>query len=218
MKKYIAILGLGILGLTFSSCEKEPSFNYPDGTVGISKVTVYPIITLKGDARVILAKGSTFTDAGVTAVIGTTAITPVVTGLPDMTKAGFYNVTYTATNTDGFSASVIRQVIVYDATSAAAAQDLSGTYTRSSNGLTSTWTKIAPGFYSVLNPGGAVDTDLTVVAFNSTLTAISIPSQIDSDGTTTSSKSESYDPATKSYTWIIVNPGYGAGARTFVKQ
>lgn len=218
MKKYIAIFGLAILGLTFSSCDKEPSFNYPEGTVGISKVTVYPTLELKGDKRIILAKNAAFTDPGVTALEGTTALTPVVTGLPDMTTAGLYTIRYVATNKDGFTASITRQVLVYDPASSAAANDLSGNYARNTNGSVAVWTKIAPCFYSVFNPGGAPGTDLTVVVFNSAGNTIKIPVQVGSDGTTTSSASESYDLGTGTYTMIIVNPGYGTGARTFIKQ
>ncbi|CAM4196435.1 protein of unknown function [Pedobacter westerhofensis] len=218
MKKYIAIFGLAILGLTFSSCEKEPSFNYPDGTVGISKVTNYPILTLKGDKRIIIAKGAAFNDPGVTALEGTNALTPVVTGAPDVATAGLYTVRYVATNKDGFTASITRQVLVYDPASSAAANDLSGNYARNTNGSVAVWTKIAPCFYSVFNPGGAPGTDLTVVIFNSTGSTIKIPVQESSDGTTTSSASETYNLTTKTYSMIIVNPGYGAASRTFIKQ
>jgi hypothetical protein len=217
MKKYIAILGLGILGLTFSSCEKEPSFDYPEGTVGISKVTTFPILTLKGDARIVLAKGTPYVDPGVTALEGTTALTPVVTGAPDVSKAGIYTVNYTATNKDGFPASITRKVVVYDTQPSAVANDFSGTYARNTNGLLSVWTKIAPGVYSVVNPGGA-DSDLTVIVFNATGNNISIPSQLASDGTLTSSSAESYDAVGGRYSWIIVNAGYGTASRTFIKQ
>jgi hypothetical protein len=146
MKKYIAIFGLVIFGLTFSSCDKEPSFNYPEGTVGISKVTIYPTLELKGTKRIILAKGATFTDPGVTALEGTNALTPVVTGLPDMATAGLYTVKYVATNRDGYTASITRQVLVYDPASSAAANDLSGRYARNTNGSVAVWTKLAPCF------------------------------------------------------------------------
>lgn len=217
MKKYIAILGLGILGLTFSSCEKEPSFNYPDGTVGSSKVTVYPVLALKGGARVLLTKGTAYTEAGLTAFEGTTALTPVTTGSVDVSKAGVYTITYSATNKDGFSASVTRKVVVYDTQASAAANDFSGTYARNTNGLLAVWTKIAPGVYSVVNPGGA-DSGLTVIVFNASGSSISIPQQLASDGTLTSSSEESYDAATGRYSWKIINAGYGDASRTFVKQ
>lgn len=217
MKKYIAILGLGMLGLTFSSCEKEPSFNYPDGTVGISKITEYPTLTLKGSASILLTKGTAYSEPGVTALEGTTALTPVITGTVDVNTPGVYTVTYSATNKDGFPASIVRKVVVYDTKADAVANDFSGTYARNTNGLLAVWTKIAPGVYSVVNPGGA-DSDLTVFVFNSTGSSISIPSQLASDGTLTSSSTESYDKVAGRYSWIIINAGYGGALRTFVKQ
>ncbi|QNK62742.1 DUF5011 domain-containing protein [Pedobacter sp. PAMC26386] len=219
MKKNIAILGLVvILGLTFSSCEKEPSFNYPDGKVGISKVTVYPIVTLKGERVIVLVKGTAFVDPGVTALEGTNSLTPVVTGSVDVNTAGVYTITYTATNKDGFPAATSRTVAVYDTMADAAANDFSGSYVRGSNGQVAVWTKLAPGVYSVVNPGGAVGASLSVIVFNQTGTSIKIPQQNASDGTSTSSANESYSLATSSFSWVINNPGYGPSLRSFVKQ
>lgn len=218
MKKYIAILGLGILGLTFSSCRKEPSFNYPAGTVGISKVTVYPILTLKGTSVILVPIGTAFTDPGVTALEGTNPLTPVVTGSVNVNAAGVYTVTYTATNKDGFPASIARTVVVYDTKPDAVANDFSGSYARSTNGQLAVWTKIGPGVYSVVNPGGAVGATLSVIVFNSTGSTIKIPQQNASDGTSTTSANETYTIATSSYSWVIVNPGYGPSLRSFVKQ
>jgi hypothetical protein len=218
MKKYIAIFGLGILGLTFSSCQKEPSFNYPDGKTGISKITVYPILTLKGEKVMVLAKGTAFADPGVTALEGTNPLTPVVTGAVDVNTAGVYTVTYTATNKDGFPATASRTVAVYDTQADAIANDFSGSYVRSSNGEVAVWKKLAPGVYSVVNPGGAVGATLSVIVFNQTGTSIKIPQQNASDGTSTSSANESYSLATLSYSWVIINPGYGTSLRSFVKQ
>jgi len=218
MKKYIAILGLGILGLTFSSCRKEPSFNYPAGTVGISKITVYPTLALKGSSVIVVPIGTVFTDPGVTALEGTNPLTPVVTGSVNVNAAGVYTLTYTATNRDGFPASITRTVAVYDTKPDAVANDFSGSYARTSNGQVAVWTKIAPGVYSVVNPGGAVGATLSVVVFNQTGSTIKIPQQNASDGTSTTSANESYNPATSTYSWVIVNPGYGGSLRTFIKQ
>ena len=218
MKKYIAILGLGILGLTFSSCRKEPSFNYPAGTVGISKVTVYPTLALKGSSVIVQPIGAVYTDPGVTALEGTNPLTPVVTGSVNVNTAGVYTLTYTATNKDGFPASITRTVAVYDTKPDAVANDFSGSYARSTNGQLAVWTKLAPGVYSVMNPGGAVGATLTVIVFNQTGSTIQIPQQIANDGTPTSSTNETYNIATSSYSWKIVNPGYGGSLRTFTKQ
>lgn len=218
MKKYIAILGLGILGLTFSSCRKEPSFNYPAGTVGISKVTQYPILTLKGTRVIVQPIGAAFTDPGATALEGTNPLTPVVTGSVNVNVAGVYTITYTATNRDGFPASIARTVAIYDTKPDAVANDFSGSYLRAATKASAVWTKLAPGVYSVLNPGGAAGATLSVIAFNQTGSTINIPQQNASDGTSTTSANETYTIATSSYSWVIVNPGYGPSLRSFVKQ
>lgn len=216
MKKYIAIIGLGILSLTISSCEKEPSYNYPDGHVGDSKITVYATVALKGDATVLLTKGTAFTDPGVTALEGKTALTPVVKGTVDVNTPGVYPVTYTATNSDGFSVAVTRTVIVYDTKADAAANDLSGTYSIG-DGQESVWTKMAPGVYSVTDPAGN-GSELALITFNPAGNTIHVPVQLSDDGTPISTTNESYDPIEGSYSWGIVNLEYKPVALTFVKQ
>ena len=136
------------------------------------------------------------------------------------TAPGVYTVVYSAVNDDGFTASARRTVVVYSTDATAAANDLSGNYARTTNASVAVWTKIAPGVYTVFNPGGAPGTNLTVVAINPTGFTIDIPQQQSSDGSVTSSSGESYTPtpAPAKYTMVIVNPGYGTAARTFVKQ
>ncbi|MGE5108312.1 MAG: hypothetical protein ACM3H8_12250, partial [Sphingobacteriales bacterium] len=110
-------------------------------------------------------------------------------------------------------------VVVYSTDALAAAQDFSGNYLRSATGVTSVWTRIAPGVYSVFNPGGAAGTNLTAILFNPTGNIIFIPSQITNDGNTTSSSNEVYTPGNPTtYQLKILNPGYGTGLRTFIKQ
>jgi hypothetical protein len=202
-----------------SSCEKDPVISTPE-RVGISKVTYYATITLTGSSIIAVANGTAFTDPGVKASAGGADVPVVTSGTVNTAADGVYRLTYTATNTDGFSASAARTVVVYTTAPDAAANDLSGTYLRAATGETSTWTKIAPGVYAVQNPGGSpAGPDLIVVAINPTGFTISIPEQQASDGSLSSSSDESYtnsNPPT--YTWRFLNPVYGAGLRTFVKQ
>ena len=120
---------------------------------------------------------------------------------------------------DGFSASVYRTVVVYSTDASAAANDLSGNYARTSNGQIATWTKIAPGVYTVFNPGGAIGTNVTIIAINPTGFTIKIPTQpISEGGTPITSSDESYtNSVPPTYTWKIVNSGYGTALRTFTK-
>lgn len=216
MKKILRFSILMFSMMVASSCE-DKDFNYPEGRVGISKITVYPTLTLVGDRYMAIVNGtSTFTDPGVTAKEGDTEIPVTTTGSVDDKKPGVYTLTYSAVNKDGFSASVSRTVVIANVDAVAAAKDLSGSYARTTNGSVAVWTKIAPGVYTVFNPGGAPGTNLTVIAVNSSGNNVEIPEQLASDGSPTSSDQESFSGNT--YSWQIVNPGYGPAVRTFVKQ
>jgi hypothetical protein len=208
MKKYLIILTAFVL--CFASCKKE--------TEGISKETSFPVLSRAGDEIIYLKKGEAFTDPGVTATEGDKDLEVKTSGTVDTNVAGVYTLTYSAINSDGYPGSTTRKVVVSDIAADAAANDLSGSYARSTNGSLAVWTKVAPGVYSVFNPGGAPGTDLTVIVFNPTVSRIFIPEQVSSDGSITKSSSEVYNPATATYSWIIVNPGYGTALRTFVKK
>ncbi|HUH33108.1 MAG TPA: DUF5011 domain-containing protein [Daejeonella sp.] len=215
MKKIIGFSILMFFMAIASSCNDE-DFSYPEGQVGISKITVYPTLTLKGDRYVAIVNSSTpFADPGATAKEGDAEI-PVTVNGSVATTPGVYTLTYTAVNKDGFSASVTRTVVIANVDAAAAAQDLSGNYARTSNGSVAVWTKIGPGVYTVFNPGGAPGTNLTVVVVNSSGNNIKIPQQAASDGSPTTSSQEAFSGNT--YSWVIVNPGYGTALRTFVKR
>ena len=200
------------------SCSKDKIINTHD-RVGISKVTYYPILTLTGNSIIAIPNGTAYTDPGVKAEAAGADVPVTTSGTVDANTDGVYTLTYSAVNSDGYSASATRTVAVYTTAPDAAANDLSGNYARTLNGSIATWTKIAPGVYTVFNPGGAPGTNLTVVAINPSGFNISIPEQIASDGSPTSSTNESYtnsNPAT--YSWKIVNPTYGTALRTFIKQ
>jgi hypothetical protein len=220
MKKYLKYIGIAVLGMVLFSCKKD-SFNYPEGTVGVSKITTYAEFTLSGEDYVYVKKGDPYVEPGVAAKEGTADLTVTTTGLPDVNTAGVYTVTYSATNKDNFSATASRTVVVYSTDATAAANDFSGNYARNTNGSVAEWTKVAPGVYQVFNPGGAPGTNLTVIMFNQTGSEVFIPSQI-AGGALTSSTSESSKAGTTGklaqYSMAIINPGYGPAVRTFIKQ
>jgi hypothetical protein len=206
------------------SCN-EPDFVDNDQQVGISKVTYYPTVTLQGDAYMYVAKGGTFTDPGATAEAGGATVPVTTSGTVNTSTVGVYVLTYTATNTDGFSASGNRWVAVYDTDAGAAANNYAGNYARTTNGSVAVWTKVAPGVYQVFNPGGAPGTNLTLIAFNPTGNIINVPPQVANDGgvykcTNAAGGADiTYNagpPA--SYAWKVINPGYGTSTRTFIKQ
>ena len=217
LKKYIIFL---FALCTFIGCAKEEDIISTDTTVGHSRLTFFPVLTLKGEEYVAVPKGGTYTEAGATAKEGTADIATTISGSVNTGTAGVYTLTYTAVNKDGFSVSDTRTVAVYSTDATAAANDFSGSYLRAATGVSAIWTKIAPGVYIITNPGGAATgTSLKVIAFNPTGTTVNIPSQTSSDGNTSSSSTFTYTNGTPpSYTLVFLNPGYGTGVRTFVKQ
>ena len=207
-----------LMAVLFIACNKYDIHN-TDEQVGISKVTNFPILDFKGDQYMAIPVGSIFTDPGITAKEGTSEIVYTTSGSVNSNTVGVYLLTYSAVNKDGFPASISRAVAVYSTDAAAAANDFSGAYVRTSNGVPSTWTRIAPGVYIVLNPGGAPGFTTKVIVFNSTGNTLHIPSQTIDDGSAMTSSDEVYTSSSPStYSWRIQNPGYGTGLRNFVKQ
>ncbi|WP_069660074.1 immunoglobulin-like domain-containing protein [Arcticibacter eurypsychrophilus] len=220
MKKNINLIALLLLSISIFSCKKD-DFNYPEGHVGISKITNYPIITLKGDLLTFVNQGTTYTDAGVTAMVGETSVEFTSSGTVNTAVPGVYVIDYAAKNEDGFAATAYRSVIVMSTSADIPNHNYSGTYDRyaggSPNGQTSTWTKTGNGVYTVANPGGA--TGVTVTAVNYSGNLIAIPQQETSAGTMSSSGGV-YNPTASplQYVWTILNATYGTSPRTFVKK
>ena len=111
MKKNIFYIMLLLLtsAVSFTSCDD-------DSSAGVTSITYYPVLTLKGDATIYADKGAAFTDPGCAGDLNGEDISSQlkVTGTVDTSKSGIYTLTYSATNADGFSASVSRTVIVTD--------------------------------------------------------------------------------------------------------
>lgn len=108
MKLYKYCLIISSVILLFTSCDKE--------TEGVSRITYYVDMELKGDDIMTIPIGTTFSDPGVIATEGDNDITESVTvkGNVDINKTGLYTLTYSVTNVDGFSSSIERAVMVYD--------------------------------------------------------------------------------------------------------
>lgn len=208
MKRYFYILAAFVLFLT--SCEKD--------TEGVSKETAFANFEMTGDPIMFLKPGVTFTDPGVKATENGTALEVKSTGAVNTSVVGVYKINYAAVNSDGYPGTTSRQVVVFDVTPDVAEIDLSGSYARNTNGSLAVFSRIAPGVYSVSNPGGAPGTNLVVIAFQTSPTSVAIPEQVSNDGSITSSTGNAYNPATKTLVWTIRNPGYGTAARTFTKQ
>lgn len=209
------------LAIAICSCNKETIVDTPE-QVGISKVAYYPSIQINGPTFVAVTEGDGYTDPGAVAILNGDTITYATSMTITATTApGVYNIAYTATSPDG-SNTANRVVAVVPASVVAdpviISHDYSGVYLRAATGVTSTWTKIYTGVYTVENPGGSSGVGLMVIATNYSANNIQIPEQ-DSPffGGTVSSSDATLDPP-GDYTWIYFAPGYGTGPRSFAKQ
>lgn len=99
------------------ACEKE--------TEGISRVTEYASFEMQGSDFMFITKNSTFSDPGIKAFQGDTELPIETKGSVDTSTPGVYTLVYSATNSDGFPASVQRTVAVV---AAIPTKDLSGNY------------------------------------------------------------------------------------------
>lgn len=142
----LSILGLG-LALTLASCS-------PEDPIG-SKVTVYPDLSLNGDAVVVLTEGDAFTDPGAVSYIGEDEVPVTTDGSVDTSTPGVYDIYYSSVNEDGFSAEVRRTVIVLSA--APSAINLEGTFYR--NGNPNNVVRLADRVYTADNAGGLATSD-----------------------------------------------------------
>lgn len=123
MKNIYKIFSLFLLIGTLMSCEKDSE--------DISRITYYVDIALEGESSVAIALGEQYAEPGFTAMEGENDVSESVeiTSNVDNNQIGVYQVSYSATNQDGFSSSTARTVVVYDP--AAPDVDLSGTYNTS---------------------------------------------------------------------------------------
>jgi hypothetical protein len=121
MKNRILYLILFVfVAVGFSSCDK-------DTTGGLTSITFYPDIVILGEPYVYLEKDSDYTDAGASATENGVEIEVVATSNLDVTTPGSYAIGYTAKNSDGFSKTVYRYIMVYDGNMST--EDISGAYT-----------------------------------------------------------------------------------------
>ena len=108
MKISKIFLLLGVTMFLASSCTKELE------TEGLSRVTFFADLAMAGEEVVFHPLGEAFNDPGATATENGQDIPVVISGGVDVNTPGFYNINYSAENSDGFSSSVTRTVIVYE--------------------------------------------------------------------------------------------------------
>ena len=155
MKKIIYSLFV-CMTILLGSCTDKTSFDD-------SKITYYVTFAMSGDQTMSVPVGIAYVDPGVKAMEGTKDVTAEmkITGTVNSNLVGYYPITYSSVNADGFASSTTRTVFVYDPT---ITTDISGTYLLASgsyrlnlstkahtafSGYTVKLTTIAPGIFSV---------------------------------------------------------------------
>lgn len=92
------------------ACEKE--------TEGISRITYFAELTLKGNPVELVSLGGSFQEPGWTAIEDGADISDKVSvvGSVDTSKPGLYTLTYLVNNADGIPKTAMRQIVVSDDT------------------------------------------------------------------------------------------------------
>ena len=147
-----------VSGLFLTSCDG-------DSTDNVSKVTAYANLHMNGDAVVVLTQGETYTEAGVDADADGKTLDVTIDGTVDTSKPSVYKIKYSATNSDGFPASLTRTIIVLS--NQPSTIDLSGTFFR--NGNPNNVTKLEDRKYVCDNATGYTaddDNNITLTFYN----------------------------------------------------
>lgn len=213
MKNIISkIFYVALVSILFTSCERDLE------TEGITKkITYYAVITLNGEQWNVVPVGGSWTDPGATATEGGVEIPHVVGGdVVDTSTPGVYTITYSAINKDGYSSLERRYIGVI--TPAAAAIDLTGKYKRNAGSAgVSEVKKIKDGLYSASNIGGTTpDIAVAVNFYHYEIDKINAPPQVVGGSLFYTTKGSV--AIGTSYSWAVINSGYGDAVRTFVKQ
>jgi hypothetical protein len=176
MKYLIRCTFLWMLIFLFS-CNKYTIVDTPT-QVGISTVTNYVVFTLNGPEVQSLVVGTAYTDPGAKAEANGQPVQYATSGTVDINTVGFYPITYSAVNKDGYSSSITRYVAVL-AEAAQPGVNLTGTYTNvGSLALTADISLVAPGvFYTTNAWGGASAFVLPMYFFCTDGVNITVPTQ-----------------------------------------
>jgi len=140
MKKILLLIIL-VSTIALNSCTEEDS-------AGVSRVTTYATMTLKGAENLFWPINTAFVDPGCVAMQGTTDISSKIaaTSNVDAKTGGKYTINYKVANSDGFYATTSRTVYVYDPNST-----LNGYYTSNISRTTTTTGVVGPrGPYTIL--------------------------------------------------------------------
>ncbi len=212
MKSYILYLKIFFIVTMLLSCQEDETDN-------LSIVTTYPQLSFNGRAVIAHPVGTPYTDDGVTATIGDAPVEYETEGSVDdvNTVGGIHSISYTATNAEGYSVTITRQVVIVDPT-ADAGVDLSGEYIRNATGVVVTVEKAGPNLYSHSNVGGFAGTVLDVYFVHVEGTELVIPLQVaPASSVAVESIPGSGGILIDAFQWKINAAGFGVGNRLFEK-
>ncbi len=108
MKKIYFIFSFLVGIFIFQSCGKEAV------TADVSRTTFFVDLALEGEGLVLLKVNEPFSDPGAVATENGNPVEVDKNGSVDPNTPDFYNLVYSAKNSDGFSSQVTRTVIVYE--------------------------------------------------------------------------------------------------------
>jgi hypothetical protein len=207
----------------FVGCAKEEKINNTETQVGGSRVTFFATLNMTGNEIISVVKGSAFTDPGITATEGGKTIPVVTTGTVNTSAAGLYELTYTATNSDGFSSSSHRTVFVIPEAEKPGA-DLSGSYQTIGgnaalplNTRVATISKVAPGVYYTTNCwGGGSSAVIPAYFICADGATVNLPLQNSVAGRIRSEGNGTYVNGLIS--WTITRLDFASGPLTVAKQ
>lgn len=139
-------------------------------TEGLSRITYYPTFELTGGNLMLYKVGDPYTEPGIKVTEGGNDIPFTTTGTVDTSVPGFYSISYSAVNKDGFPGTATRTVVVLEDN--LPELDLEGSWTSNTNafsgasiGQTLTITKLADGVYSATDSYAHPDVEVPIRFF-----------------------------------------------------
>lgn len=213
MKKSLLIIAS--CSLFFFACKKDKD------PVSQLEVASYPAISFTGSAFYSIPVGGSLPEISATAsdsVTGESGLPVSIVGQDELdnTTPGLYIIQAEAKNKYGF----ISQENIYVAvTDISDDIDLSGEYIRTANSEPANITKLARGLYKTDDIGGAASLEITAYMVHVDENTLVIPPQPSEVGTISAKDIVlSLTPPDTTITYKVINPYFGSGDRTFIKQ
>lgn len=215
MKKIIIVIA-AIVAVSVGCKKKSPDL--------VSRIVTasYPVITITGQQFVSIPVGGSFTDLGATAedtVLNEQLEAIEITNDIDPTTPGFYTVQYKFKNSNGYTNTGTRFVLV---TNIDSNLDNSGLYLRNTNNAPMNVEKVATGLYKTDNVGGVpLPSAFAITVYFGQLddSTLVVPVQPTTAGDMYCvNASIKPTPSDTTISWAVRNASFGTAQRTFVKS